>query len=49
LGISHIVVHARSPSRVEALRKWEDRFAQGPRRQMERVYRVPGISIYRVL
>lgn len=49
MDISHIVVHARSASRVEALQKWEDRFARGPRRQMERVYRERGISIYRVL
>lgn len=49
MKISHIVVHARSPSRTEALRKWEDRFARGPQRQMERVYKEKGISIYRVL
>ncbi len=49
MGISHVVVHARSASRTEALRKWEDRFARGPRPQIERVYRAPGISIYRVL
>jgi hypothetical protein len=49
LGISHIVVHARSKPRVEALRSWEAKFAHGPRRQVERVYREKGISIYRVL
>ncbi len=49
MGISHIVVHARSPSRLEALGSWEARFVNGPRRQVERVYREKGISIYRVL
>ena len=49
LGISHIVVHARSASRVEALESWESRFVNGPRRQVERVYREKEISIYRVL
>jgi hypothetical protein len=49
MGISHIVVHARSPNRLEALRSWEARFIDGPRSQAERVYREKGISIYRVL
>lgn len=49
MGISHIVVHARSETRVEALRSWEAKFLHGPRRQVERVYQDPGISIYRVL
>jgi hypothetical protein len=49
MKISHIVVHARSASRVEALESWEARFADGPRRQVERVYQEKGISIYRVL
>lgn len=49
MEISHVVVHARSEPRMEALRSWEAKFAQGPRRQVERVYREKGISIYRVL
>ena len=49
MGISHVVVHAHSASRVDALRSWEARFATAPRRQVERVYREKGISIYRVL
>ncbi|HKI00703.1 MAG TPA: hypothetical protein VKK31_01865 [Thermoanaerobaculia bacterium] len=49
MGISHVVVHARRPTRVEAVRRWEDEFAKGPKRQVEWVYREPGISIYRVL
>ncbi len=53
LGISHIVVHVRSPSRERALRSWEDKFLTGrgrpAKRQVERVYREEGISIYRVL
>lgn len=49
LEISHLVVHARSEARVEALRSWEAKFVHGPRRQVERVYQEKGISIYRVL
>lgn len=49
MEISHLVVHARSRRRVEALRSWEAKFVQGPRRQVERVYREKGITIYRVL
>jgi hypothetical protein len=49
MGISHVVVHARKPDRVKAVRKWEERFLTGPERRMERVYQEPGISIYRLL
>jgi hypothetical protein len=49
MGISHVVVHARKPERVQAVRKWEERFLTGPERRMDRVYQEPGISIYRLL
>jgi len=48
-GISHLVVHARKPKRRQAVQEWEERFSAGPERQMERVYREQGISIYRLL
>jgi hypothetical protein len=47
--ITHIVVHARRPGRVKALRRWEGRFATGPQRQLERVYQSDGIYVYRLL
>lgn len=49
LRISHLVVHARNPSRAEALERWEEQYAAGPERRVERVYRQDGISIYRLL
>ena len=49
LWISHIVVHARSPVRAAALRRWESRFATGEGRQVERVYQSGGDSVYRLL
>lgn len=53
MGVSHIVVHTRGPSREKALRSWEERFGtdrgRPARRQVERVYQEKGISIYRVL
>jgi hypothetical protein len=49
MGISHIVVHTHGPGRERALRSWEDKFLTGGGRQIERVYREEGISIYRVL
>jgi hypothetical protein len=47
--ITHIVVHARRPERVKALRRWEGRFVNGPRRQLEKVYQSDGIHVYRLL
>ncbi|HEY7215599.1 MAG TPA: hypothetical protein VIC28_13295, partial [Thermoanaerobaculia bacterium] len=47
--VTHIVVHARRPGRVKALRRWEGRFAGGPRRQLEKVYQSDGIYVYRLL
>ncbi len=47
--ITHLVVHADNPRREEMLRRWEERFATGPERQVERVYRSGEISIYRLL
>jgi hypothetical protein len=47
--ITHIVIHARRPSRVNAVLRWESRFAKGPRPQIERVYRSDGVFVYRVL
>jgi hypothetical protein len=47
--ITHLVVHASNPRREEMLRRWEERFATGPERQVERVYRSGEISIYRLL
>ncbi|MBW8875497.1 MAG: hypothetical protein JF614_11090 [Acidobacteria bacterium] len=47
--ITHLVVHASNPRREERLRQWEARFATGPQRQVERVYRSGEISIYRLL
>jgi hypothetical protein len=44
--ISHLVVHARSPVRQQALRAWEARFAG---REIERVYGSGPISVYRLL
>jgi hypothetical protein len=49
LGISHVVVHARQPKRVKAVRSWETRFTADPKRQMEKVYESDGIFVYRVL
>lgn len=49
MGLSHLVVHARSPSRVKAWRLWEERFTTGPERRIERVYQERGISIYRLV
>ncbi len=49
LWISHMVVHARSPLRREALRKWEQQLAMGPDRQVELVYRSRSSSVFRVL
>jgi hypothetical protein len=45
-GISHLVIHARSPGRQQALRNWEARVAG---RQVERVYGSGRISVYRLL
>src|SRR6185295_17346099 len=47
--ITHIVVHARRPERVRAVRRWEGRFAMGPRRQLEKVYQSDGIYVYHLL
>jgi len=47
--ITHIVVHARRPDRVKALRRWEGRWATGPDRQLEKVYQSDGIYVYRLL
>jgi Bacterial membrane protein YfhO len=47
--ITHLVVHAPNPRKEEMLRRWEERFATGPERQVERVYRSGEISIYRLL
>jgi hypothetical protein len=47
--ITHLVVHASNPHREEMLRRWEERFATGPERQVERVYQSGEISIYRLL
>lgn len=49
MGLSHLVVHARSPSRVKAWRAWEEKFAVGPEQEVERVYQERGISVYRLL
>ncbi|MEA2600930.1 MAG: hypothetical protein QOF89_1922 [Acidobacteriota bacterium] len=49
LGISHLVVHARQPKRVRAVRSWEERFTADPERQMEKVYESDGVFVYRVL
>jgi hypothetical protein len=49
IGISHLVVHADSPRRAEALRRWEERFAAGPAPQVELVHRSGEISVYRLL
>jgi hypothetical protein len=45
-GISHLVIHARSPGRQQALRAWEARTAG---RQVERVYSSGRIAVYRLL
>jgi len=47
--ITHIVVHARRPDRLKALRRWEGRWATGPDRQLEKVYQSDGIYVYRLL
>jgi hypothetical protein len=47
--ITHIVVHARRPDRVKALRRWEGRFVTGPQRQLKKVYQSDGIHVYRLL
>jgi hypothetical protein len=47
--ITHLVVHAPNPRKEEMLRHWEERFATGPERQVERVYQSGEISIYRLL
>ncbi len=47
--ITHIVVHARRPERVRAVRRWEGRFATGPQRQLEKVYQSDGIYVYHLL
>ncbi|HSS75623.1 MAG TPA: hypothetical protein VLV54_02660 [Thermoanaerobaculia bacterium] len=47
--ITHLVVHASNPIREERLRGWDRRFANGPQRQVERVYQSGEISIYRLL
>lgn len=47
--ISHLVVHARSQVRQEALRQWEQRFATGENRQVELVYRSGSNFVYRLL
>ncbi|HEX9945465.1 MAG TPA: hypothetical protein VGG03_25920 [Thermoanaerobaculia bacterium] len=47
--ISHLVVHARSSVRQEALRQWEQRFARGEDRQVELVHRSGTSYVYRVL
>ena len=49
MGISHLVVHARQPKRVQAVRSWEARFTASPERRMEKVYEEDGIFIYRLL
>ena len=50
-GISHIVVHVEPPLRIKEVRRWERRHAEGPERQMEKVYgsEADGIFVYRVL
>ena len=47
--ITHLVVHARTPVRQAALYKWEQRFAIGEDRQVERVFRSGSHSVYRLL
>jgi len=48
-GISHLVIHAGSPGRMAALRQWEERFAAGEERRVERVYLETGVAVYRLL
>lgn len=47
--ITHLVVHADNPRREARLRDWDQRFANGPERQVERVFQSDEISIYRLL
>jgi hypothetical protein len=47
--ITHLVVHADNPRREARLRDWDQRYASGPERQVERVYQSEDISIYRLL
>ncbi|HSS47557.1 MAG TPA: hypothetical protein VLX28_01300, partial [Thermoanaerobaculia bacterium] len=47
--ITHLVVHVDNPRREARLRDWDQRFANGPGRQVERVYQSEDISIYRLL
>jgi hypothetical protein len=47
--ISHVVVHARSPGRQQALRQWETQFATGENRQAELVWRSGSTSVYKLL
>jgi hypothetical protein len=49
LRVTHLVVHARTRSRRRALQAWEERFAAGEDRQVERVYRSGESSVYRLL
>ncbi|HEV7504161.1 MAG TPA: hypothetical protein VGS07_04555 [Thermoanaerobaculia bacterium] len=47
--ITHLVVHVDNPRREARLRDWDQRFASGPGRQVERVYQSDDISVYRLL
>ncbi|HEX4962163.1 MAG TPA: hypothetical protein VF173_15110 [Thermoanaerobaculia bacterium] len=49
LGISHVLVSARRADRAAAVQAWEERFASGPERQVERVYTADGFYVYRLL
>ncbi len=51
MGITHIVLHTDREIPWGVVQRWEDQFATGPERRMEKVYegRDEGIAVYRVI
>ncbi len=49
MGITHIVLHTDREIPWGVVQRWEDQFATGPERRMEKVYEGEGIAVYRVI
>jgi hypothetical protein len=48
MGITHVVLHT-GKIQPRLVRRWEERFAAGPRQLMEKVYEGEGIAVYRLI
>jgi hypothetical protein len=50
MGLTHIVLHIGTAAvRPKIAERWEERFASGPERRLEKVYEEEGIAIYKLI